>query len=364
MSYPLNNDNVISIKITCFLLLIFEIIVTCSTSLAQDGTTTFGCELIESELIINQAPFKQCHASSLVELTDGNIMAAWFGGTHERNPDVCIWGAIKHHDGWSQPQLLADGKINDTLRYPCWNPVLFKVRNGDIYLFYKVGPSPTLWRGFRKISQDNGQTWSLSVELPKGIIGPTKNKPIYLSCGRIISPSSEEMENCWKACMELSDNDGKTWSKVCLDTVVGYKLIQPTLLDLHDGTILALMRSDQNKIVKSNSIDNGDTWSKPVLTNILNPNSGIDAITLFSGLHVLVYNPSTIGSEWSDGRDKLFVMVSADGEHWQDVFKLEDKSIGEFSYPAIIQTQDRMVHISYTYDRGNIKHVVLKIQRK
>jgi len=348
-------------KFTWSLLVVFEISFITFNALAQKDTGLFKAELIENELIVNNAPFKQCHASSLVELSDGKIMVVWFGGTYERHPDVCIWGSIKQIDGWSKPTILADGIIIDTLRFPCWNPVLFKSKNGELFLFYKIGPSPGEWWGLYKKSQDDGQTWSEPVELPEGILGPVKNKPIYLSGGRIISPGSVEKGNTWKACMELSDDDGITWSKVFLDTTAGYKLIQPTLLKLRDGSILALMRSNQNCIIQSRSKDDGTTWSKPMKTSIMNPNSGIDAVTLTNGLHLLVNNPTVSGKEWFGGRNKLFVMASADGENWYDIYKLEDKISGEYSYPAIIQTHDEMVHIVYTNDRTIIKHVVLRI---
>jgi len=326
---------------------------------AQPVTNRYKLKIREREYIFSNPPFKQCHASSLVELSGGNIMAVWFGGTYERHPDVSIWGSVRSADGWSSVRLLADGRINDTLRYPCWNPVLFKLKNGDLLLFYKIGPSPDTWHGMYKISHDEGQTWSSPVELAGGIIGPAKNKPVYVAGGKIISPSSVENRNIWNACMEISDDDGKTWNKIRIDTTTGYKLIQPALLTLNNGTLLALMRSDQNCVVASRSTDNGNTWSVPEKTAVRNPNSGIDAVTLTNGLHILVYNPSVSGKEWFEGRSKLVVAASADGIKWQDTLKLEDLPSGEYSYPAIIQTSDGLIHVTYTYNRVNIRHVVL-----
>ncbi|MCU4156791.1 exo-alpha-sialidase [Carboxylicivirga sp. A043] len=336
------------------------LLIVCTSLSAQHTTKIMDATLVEEGFIFSNPPFKQCHASTVVQLSDGNLMAAWFGGTYERHPDVCIWGAIKSTDGWSQPVLLADGIMNDTLRYPTWNPVLFKTQSQELYLYYKVGPSPNDWWGMYKKSTDNGQTWSSAARFPDGLLGPIKNKPIYLGNGRIISPSSVENGDEWHAHMEVSDDDGQSWTKVPIDTSKGFKLIQPTLLTLSDGTILALMRSNQNCIVESRSTDNGNNWTVPQRTRLLNPNSGIDAVTLSSGLHVLVNNPAPSGKDWSDGRNKLYVMISADGENWQEVYKLEDNTLGEYSYPAIIETADGLVHITYTSNRSNIRHVVLK----
>ena len=68
-----------------------------------------------------------------------------------------------------------------------------------------------------------------------------------------------------------------------------------------------------------------------------------------------------MGSVWSIGRNKLNVAVSTDGIHWQDIYILENEKDGEFSYPAIIQSSDGFIHITYTSNRKRMKHVVLKI---
>lgn len=316
-------------------------------------------KVISSEFIFTNPPFKQCHASSLVELSDGSILATWFGGTHERNPDVCIWTAKNTNGAWSEPKLVADGVQNDSLRFPTWNPVLFKNRSGQLFLFYKVGPSPREWWGMYKVSNDEGKSWSQEVALPAGILGPIKNKPIYVSAGRIISPSSTETNLSWSCHMEISDDEGKTWSRVNIDSVPDLKIIQPTLLLQGHRSVFALMRSNQNRVYKSYSNDNGSTWSVPEKTNVLNPNSGIDALTLKSGLHVLISNPAESGNDWSDGRAKLALYYSIDGEDWKKSMDLEEHKSGEFSYPAVIQSADGLIHITYTYNRENIKHLIL-----
>ncbi|HSV77522.1 MAG TPA: sialidase family protein [Bacteroidales bacterium] len=331
---------------------------------AQGGMQSLKITVVANELIFNNPPFKQCHASTLVELADGRIMAAWFAGPYERHPDVSIWTSIKSPAGWSPPVMQADGVINDTLRYPCWNPVLFRTKQGELFLFYKVGPSPSEWWGMYKKSHDDGQTWSEPVRLPNRILGPIRAKPVYLSDGRIVSPSSTEDGAVWNVHMELSDNHGQSWSRVSLDTTTGFRIIQPTLLTLADGSLLAFMRSDQNVIVESRSVDGGNTWSRPVLTDIVNPNAGVDALTLKCGLHLLVYNKGVSGREWYEGRSKLFLKASFDGEHWYDVLALEDKTTGEYSYPAIIQSSDGLVHISYTSDRVNIRYMALRIEKE
>jgi predicted neuraminidase len=316
-------------------------------------------KMLHTEMIVQNPVFKECHASTIVEVAPGKLMASFFGGTGEGEKDVTIWLANCENGKWTAPAIIADGIINDSLRYPCWNPVLFKNKEGKLFLFYKEGPRPFNWWGMVKTSIDNGATWSVPEKLPAGILGPIKNKPVQLEDGTMLSPSSKEENNVWKVYVEKSADQGDSWQLIPVDTSNIFKVIQPTILLYPHHRLQMLCRSNQDKIVQSWSNDNGKTWSKLSLTQLPNPNSGIDAVTLKNGWQMLVYNPTTKGKEWSNGRQKLNVAISKDGRTWKDVIVLENGTKEEFSYPAIIETSDGRVHITYTYDRKNIKHVVL-----
>ena len=313
---------------------------------------------LSDELIFNTPPFPQCHASTIVEVAPGKFLSAAFGGTHEKNKDVCIWLSKNEKGLWSKPLMIADGIINDTLRYACWNPVLFKSKEGKLFLFYKVGPSPAAWWGMVRTSMNNGKSWTPPERLPDGILGPIKNKPVQLSNGTILSPSSTEMNGNWKVHIEKSTDQGKTWQLIPVDSQTEFNVIQPSILIHPDNTLQLLCRSKSNSIVEAYSKNNGDSWGKITQRNLPNPNSGIDAVTLKNGWHLLVYNPTVEGK---NGRAKLNVAVSKDGSKWTDVVILENEEQGEFSYPAVIQAEDGKVHITYTYNRVNIKHVVLEM---
>ena len=87
-------------------------------------------------------------------------------------------------------------------------------------------------------------------------------------------------------------------------------------------------------------------------------------MTLNSGIHLIVYNPGKKGKDWWNGRNKLCIAVSSDAKTWKDIYTLEDQAEGEFSYPAVIQTKDGIIHILYTYKRVNIRHVALKVENE
>ncbi|MFC0320062.1 MULTISPECIES: sialidase family protein [Olivibacter] len=318
-------------------------------------------KIIKQELVFTNPPFKECHASTLLEVKPGILLAACFGGSQEGKEDVSIWLCKINSEKISTAQIIADGVINDTLRYPTWNPVLFKSQAGKTFLFYKVGPNPRAWWGMVKTSTDDGLNWSSPQKLPDGILGPIKNKPIQLANGYILSPSSVEVtENKWRAHIELSKDDGESWQYIPIDTASEYNVIQPSILTYKNQRLQVLCRSKEGSVIQSWSEDGGLHWGSLNKTALLNPNSGTDAVTLRDGRQLIVYNPDVPGKEWFNNRGKLRIACSMDGQKWNDVAVLEDGTNEEYSYPAIIQTSDGLIHVLYTYDRKNIKHVVLQ----
>jgi predicted neuraminidase len=329
------------------------------------GAQADAPSVVRSEFIYETAPFPSCHASTIAETTCGTLVAAWFGGEHEKHPEVGIW-VSRHLDGeWTAPVEVADGvqyerEDGPPHRHPCWNPVLFQPARGPLLLFYKVGPSPQTWWGMLMTSEDAGATWSPPRRLPEHIDGPVKNKPLQLPNGDLLCPSSTEHDG-WRVHFERTGDLGLTWSRSgpCND---GRRIgaIQPSILQLDNGDLLAVGRSRQDRIFQLVSRDGGQTWGEMTLGTLPNPNSGTDALTLRDGRHLIVYNhvPGEPG-QWGGKRSPLNVAVSSDGVQWQAALVLEDEPGMEFSYPAVIQTADGLVHITYTWKRQRVRHVVL-----
>ena len=307
-----------------------------------------------SEFIFESAPYPSVHASTIVEPRGGGLVAAWFGGTAERNPDVGIW--VARHEGgkWTTPVEVANGVQSPTLRHPTWNPVLFQPAQGPLLLFYKVGPSPSTWWGMTTASADGGRTWAAPTRLPDGILGPIKNKPIQLANGDLLSGSSTEHAG-WRIHFERSTDNGKTWTATApLNDGKQMSAIQPSLLTYKDGRLQAVGRTRNGKIFEIWSADGGKTWSDLGLLSLPNPSAGTDAVTLRDGRQLLVYNHT------EKGRSPLNVAVSTNGKDWTPLLVLEEEPGSEFSYPAVIQTADGRVHITYTWKRQRIKHVVIE----
>lgn len=325
----------------------------------------------QSEFVFESAPFPSCHASTIVELKGGELMAAWFGGTREGAADVAIWGSRRTAGGWSAPVELAR-----EAGQPSWNPVLFHTKDGVLWLYYKVGPSPMTWTAARRYSKDEGKTWSAIEKLPAGLVGPVRAKPLVLADGTIVSGSSVESYRSWAAWVERSTDGGKTWKKIGPVTVprtVARRnprggaplevpgsgewdftdgLIQPSVVEVKGQRLRLYARATASigKICVAESSDGGATWTEARPTELPNPNSGIDAVTLRDGRTVMIYNHT------EKGRSPLNLAVSRDGEHWT-MFKVLESEPGEYSYPNVIQGAGGDLHLCYTWKRQRIKYV-------
>lgn len=317
--------------------------------------------------IYTSAPFPSAHASTVVELRDGDVMAAWFGGTAEGKPDVAIWTARLHDGRWSPPV--------ETAREPniaTYNPVLFHTADRRLWLYYKFGPHPTSWSAARMWSNDDGKTWSKVEHLPAGVTGPIRTKPLIMKDGTVVSGSSVESYHSWALWIERSRDHAQTWQRFGPITLPDsrteearkagkdpfewsdtFGLIQPTVVSVDGKNHLRLYaRSTANigRVCVADSKDGGVTWTDAHKLDVLNPNSGIDAVHLRSGPYILIYNDS------QKARTPLKLAISQDGEHFQNIRTIEDGP-GEFSYPAMIEGHDGGLQITYTWNRKRVEYL-------
>ena len=305
-----------------------------------------------------------CHASTILPLDDGAVLAAWFGGAREGDKTVEIWISIRDTDGnWSIPISVSE---NDKIAH--WNPVLHQKTNGDIILYYKHGEKISHWITKYITSQDNGKTWSKpEILVPgdnSGGRGPVKNKCLRLHNGTLLAPASTEQNKKWIPFVDISDDDGISWHYKKYMERPKYKgayvgLIQPTLWEDSSNNVHCFLRSDKGAIYRSDSLDNGESWCKPYRTKLPNNNSGIDCATDSKGNLWLIYNPVDVN--WGV-RHPLSLAYSRDnGKHFTEVL-LPEPGNGEFSYPAIV-CKDDILHISYTYKRKQIVYWKIELEK-
>ncbi len=303
------------------------------------------------EFIFTDAPFASAHASNIVELRNGDLLASWFGGSAEGKPDVAIWASHRSGGKWSTPFVLVREE-----EIACYNPVIFYAKDGRLWLYYKFGPSPSSWSAGRRWSDDDGGSWSAVEHLPAGLYGPIRAKPLVLPDGTVISGSSVESYRSWACWIERSTDNGRTWTRIGPITAPPrnssetYGIIQPSVLSLPGGKLRLYARSTRQigRICVADSLDSGLTWTPARPIDLPNPNSGIDAVALKDGRVVLVYNHAT------SGRTPLNLAVSADGEHFRMFRTLEDQP-GEYSYPSLMIGRNGDLYLTYTWNRKRIR---------
>ena len=305
--------------------------------------------VVKSEFIFEGGPIPTNHASTIVETTEG-LLAAWFGGPRARDPLNSIYSARYTGTNWSKPVKILEGGT-DGARLQCWNPVLFQPSRGPLLLFYKVGPSPEEWWGILTTSTNAGRTWTTPRRLPDGFIGPVRNKPMELTDGSLLCGASVE-QGGWRVHMERAYDFGERWEKTGPLHPEEVAAIQPTILPHANFNLQILCRTKQGFIAESWSKDAGKNWSALTLTRLPNPNGAIDGVRLKDRRFLLVYNAS------ATDRNVLNVAVSRDGRQWTPGLLLEEGT-GEFSYPAVIQARNGLVHITYSWNRQRIRHVVI-----
>lgn len=386
----------------------------CSVWKLRSGDYHFSIEIdlpeymVERQFVYKNEDFEQCHSSTLCFAGNGDLLAGFYGGTAEHNPDtkVRICRKAAGTDFWTRPEVVAEP---DKDNYCLDNPVLFRIPEpGEpMLLFYKIRPGFNMkegdidistiyfWEARMKKSYDNGLTWSEMEALPDGFLGPIKDKPVYRD-GRLICPSSFEHKyhhEGKRIHFEWTDDKCKTWHRadpcdvemsIPTENRVPGRVgdnrdnpkdpddyygvyrpivsIQPTIFVHKDGSLQALCRTGNSKMSCTWSHDNGETWTKEVLTEMPQNGSGIDGTTLPDGRFVLVYNDveSLPGSK-SAPRTPLRLAVSDDGLNWKNVLTLEDDVIKEYSYPAVICDEEGYIHIAYTWRRYRVKYVKVKL---
>jgi len=366
--------------------------------------------VIQQEIMFPYQP-EHTHGSSIVQLSNGDLLAAWFQGSGERTADdVRVMGSRqkKGTTTWDTPFLMADTK-----GIPDCNPVLYINKEGKLFLFwiavqanqwqYSVlrfrtstnflgaGAPKWEWQDDILLKPDDSFTTEVIKKLKEAgethagwaayapkyddmIIEASKDKmkrsfgwmtriqPVTLASGRILLPLYSDGLNM--SLVAISDDNGATWRPSL--PIVGRGPIQPALAIRNSGEIVAYMRDSGDapaRVWVSTSKDNGESWALATKTEIPNEAS-VEIYALKSGKWVY------FGNDISDGRYQLSLYLSDDeGNSWykKEVIELSPDRKCSFSYPCVIQTADGLVHISYSYNagRGNeaIKHIVIDVNK-
>lgn len=340
------------------------------------------------------------HASCVVELPDGDMLAVWYSGSGERDADdVRIMGSWLHDGVWCRPFEAAN-----THGFPDCNPCLFVDPRGHLWLFwptildnrwesallkYKVSSEytdrtgPPVWHTekvlhlkpgdefHRVVDQQLERCWlgeaehagPEEAEAIRGHLAVLRARaadklqcrlgwmprahPVLVGQSRIVLPLYSDAFDF--SIMAITDDWGEHWRTST--PLVSAGCIQPALAQRRDGTLVAYMRDNgprPKRIMVAESSDGGETWSDVQDTDLPNPGSGVDVVVLREGFWALVYN------DCEDGRYTLAVSLSDDeGRSWRWTRHLERDepgiNAGSYSYPSIIQARNGDLHVTYSY---------------
>jgi predicted neuraminidase len=284
------------------------------------------------------------HASSIVSLENGDLLAAWYSyeGPHElEGSAIFIARRLAGSQGWTSPTRLIDWPLGDG------NPVLY-AEGSRVWLFHAVVPGGwSLSHVELTISEDLGRTWGESRH-----IGPlfglnVRAKPIRLADGRYLLPTYDEIIQ--HAVFFLSD-DGIDWDFQGQSALLPPHY-QPAVVELAAGDILALTRNPEKTGLRILfSVDHGAVWSGPELSGFADPGAGFDLLKLRDGDFVLAFK---------DGEKERFPLTLAlsddEGRTWPYRRELDDPD-GGFTYPSLTESDDSLIHVTFSQSRRHIQH--------
>ena len=319
--------------------------VTAGEPIAVAGEPTFS-----EQAVFDEIPGKVgSHAPTITAFEDGELFAAWYSyeGPHELDGSAIYTARrLAGEEAWQAPVLHIDRPAGDG------NPVLYSEAD-NVWLFQAV--VPLLWSTSHievQMSSDRGREFSDPVPIAGPVGSNIRFPPIRTAAGTLLLPAYDDL---WQRCLFFTSPDGSYWT---LTSAVycppPFNCIQPSVVRLDDGRLLAVMRNTGGQwLWVMASDDDGNSWSPPMDSGFANPDSPAALLTLTSGNLGLVYNDS------STERRPLSVALSDDeGLSWPSRRILADGD-SNFSYPAAVQTPDGLIHVVYSHGRQTIQHVTL-----
>lgn len=354
--------------------------------LTPDGRVWQNDGMDTLEAFLPTGGYPTAHAPAMLELPDGDLLCCWFAGTYEGSADIRIICSVLPKDGdrWLPPVDISGDPTRSEQ-----NPSLFYGPDHMVWAMYtaqldrQAGKDNMQFTSVVRCqkSSDGGRTWGpYETVFPEE--GTFCRQPIQvLSNGRwifsnwICTDSVDGLSGDPTA-FRISDDEGKTWRKVMMPGSNGR--VHANVVELSPGHLAAFMRDrEAASIYRSESNDNGDTWSVPVPTPLPNNNSSISAVKLQSGRVAIAYNPTCTPdphpgkAAWPGLRCPVAIALSEDGglsfpmirwvERGEGYMGDENKTNNrQYEYPYLMQSKDGMLHLAYAaYTRKGIKYVRL-----
>lgn len=167
---------------------------------------------------------------------------------------------------------------------------------------------------------------------------------IQLRSGRILCPTAftsqvwTQSEN-FRTVIYYSDDDGRTWRRGRgLVSCPKRGAMEPGLLELDDGRVLQIIRTQLGQIWHCHSSDGGDTWTDAAPWTVAAPEAPSTLVRMpEGGEFLLVYNPTVrLGTGHSGPRTPLVAALSADeGQTWWEPKAVEPDTTAHYAYTSV-----------------------------
>lgn len=306
-----------------------------------------------------------------VQLRDGRILFVYTHFTGGGGDDDSAYLAGRYSDDGGQTWTAEDVVVLPN-EGACnvMSVSLLRLQSGEIALFYLRKNSWQDCRLYLRLSGDEGQTWGEpTLCIPsEGYFVVNNDRVIQLRSGRLVVPAARHARPGEKfgpgvAVCFLSDDNGRTWrqsaSELAGPAGSATGLQEPGLIELKDGRLMMLCRTDQGCQFRSYSEDGGVTWSPAEPTALRSPVSPATFKRIpQTGDILLVWNDHRDIDEARRGkRTPLKVAISRDeGQTWENVKALEDDPAGWYCYTALEFVGNRVL-LAYCATREGMPHL-------
>jgi predicted neuraminidase len=293
--------------------------------------------------------FASCHAAYLTEMPNHELWVTYFGGSAEKAIDVGSYLSIKPISGgsWASPRLFKKVEQKSTGT----SHLFIAPDQSEMWRFYNLmnGKGWSTCSIVRERSYDLGTTWSAPDYIRKMWGYCTRGKVLVLDNGDYLFPLHREFF-MYQGYVLISTNKGQSWKKYGpIKTPKG--ALEPSIIQLKDGSLLCALRTKEREIYLSRSTDRGHHWSHSVPIGIPNPDSMVELLLLPDGTIVMAHNNTP------KNRSYLGVRFSKDnGYTWSD-FKAFTDDKTEYSYPSLLYGSDGNIHLVFTAGRKTIRYV-------
>ena len=324
-----------------------------------------GGEDISRDVYVATDEHPRYSEGSILSLADGSLLFAntEFSGSGADDARAHII-ARRSHDGgrsWSDMRVLQENVgVRNVMSVTLRRLEAPDRATGPIGMFYLVKNSPVDLKAYLRVSHDEAATFGepVLVSDAPGYHVMNNDRITRLTGGRLLAPVASTGDltssNHFVSYCFFSDDLGQTWQRGRGE--VDYDMrgaMEPEVIELDDGRVAMIVRTQLGHIAVSHSDDGGQTWSPPASWGVRAPEAPATLRRIPStGDLLLVYNDTFVpGAGHGGRRTPLTAAVSTDeGATWSFRRNLESNADASYAYTSLMFDRGRAVMSYYVGD--------------